>query len=127
MDIIDDSKSFTINPNTKVIAYEACTSITSMLDLTIPDGVESICDYAFFGAQTYLSTVILPNTITYIGKYSLGLSSETTIYYKGSLDEFNNIEKEEYYTRAKIYYFSEESPSEAGNYWHYVNNKPKDW
>ncbi len=127
MDIIDDSKSFTINPNTKVIAYEACTSITSMLDLTIPDGVESICDYAFFGAQTYLSTVILPNTITYIGKYGLGLSSDTTIYYKGSLDEFNNIEKEEYYTRAKIYYYSEEAPSKAGNYWRYVNNKPKAW
>ena len=48
--------------------------------------------------------------------------SLTSVYYKGTAEEWSNISIASYntaLTNATRYYYSETKPSVSGNYWHY--------
>ena len=54
-----------------------------------------------------------------------GCNNLTDIYYKGTMEEWNEIEvsgNNSYLLNAIRYYFSEEEPTTEGNYWHYDEN-----
>lgn len=76
-------------------AFSDCSSLTNV---TIGTGVKSIGDYAF--------------------SYCSGL---TSVYYKGTAEDWNKISVDVlgYLTSATRYYYSENEPTEDGNYWHY--------
>lgn len=124
MERIEFAETVIIHPNTKVIGYQSMASYNGNYNnLVIPDGVESIGYVAFFRTQSDY-TLIVPKTIKYIGEDGLYLASSSKIFYKGTKEEFETIEKVNFTTKATIYYYSEEKPSETGNYWHYVNENP---
>ena len=63
-----------------------------VVDLVIPDGVETISDYAFEGCSSLVS-ITIPASVTSIGNGAFyGCTSLTDIYYTGSETEWNLIE-----------------------------------
>ena len=52
------------------------------------------------------------------------------VFYGGTEDEFANVEIDEangYFEETTKYFYSEEQPTEEGNYWHYVDGVPASW
>jgi hypothetical protein len=123
-------------------AFSGCSSLTS---LTIPSGVTSIGMSAFSGCSS-LTEVTIPNNVTSIGEYAFSDCSSlvsvtiansvtsigyrafndcinlSTVYYGGTTEDWDVItvgSNNSYLTEATRYYYSEEEPTEEGNYWHY--------
>ncbi len=72
-------------------AFQDCSRLTS---ITLPDSVTSIGGYAFSGCSK-LTSVTIPDSITSIGGYAfLNCDSLTDIYFTGTEEEWNAIEKE---------------------------------
>ena len=71
-------------------AFSGCSGLTSV---TIPDSVTSIGSSAFYGCIS-LTSVTIPDSVTSIGSDAFsGCKSLTSIYYKGTIAEWNAIEK----------------------------------
>ena len=55
----------------------------------------------------------------------------TTVFYMGTANDWNNISinphNNEYLLNATRYYYSEQEPTQSGNYWHYVDGVPTIW
>ncbi len=70
-------------------AFENCLALTSIL---IPDGVTRIGDYSFSACKA-LTTVTIPKSVTSMGNYAfMGCKSLKTIRYRGSKNDWGNIE-----------------------------------
>ena len=72
----DGCSSSQINPNTKVIASESFNN-ADMTNLTIPDSVISIGQYAFLGSK--VKNINIPNSITFISENAFPVTSLTDI------------------------------------------------
>ena len=131
-------------------AFHACYSLTGV---EIPDSLTSIGSYAFCGCKLLIS-VEIPDSVTSIGDRAFddcdSLTSVvigdpvtsigdmafypcprlTSVYYVGTAEEWSNItigSSNSNLTNATRYYYSESSPTEDGNWWHYVNGQPTSW
>ena len=81
-----------------------------IVEVEIEEGINNIGDY-FFNSSN-LTKFILPSTVTSFGEHSFPANAEIYTYAE-------NIETA---SSNKIYYYSYNKPSEAGNYWHMVND-----
>ena len=71
-------------------AFSGCSSLTS---ITIPNSITSIDDSAFYGCSS-LTGITIPDSVTFIDFYAFyGCSSLRAIYYGGSKNGWNAIEK----------------------------------
>ena len=108
-------------------AFYHCTSLTTVV---IGDSVTSIGLHAFIYCES-LTTVVIGDSVTSIGAYAFADCYDLEeVYFKGSAEEWNMISIDDYnsdLTEATRYYYTEEEPAEAGNWWHYVNGKPTVW
>ena len=87
----------------------------------IPDGVEVICDRAFYSLKE-VKCLVIPKSVTSIGHAAFYLY-KSNVYYKGTVDDWSNISIGEYNINfATTYYYSDSEPTEEGNYWHYDEN-----
>lgn len=103
-------------------AFFNCINISS---ITIPDRVESIGQNAFSICEN-LRSIVLPKSLKSVGEYCFLLCKKlTTIYYKGTKEEFDlaNLDV----TLGFVYYYSEDKPLEEGKYWHYLEGNPTKW
>ena len=122
-------------------------------DLIIPNGVTTICNYAFrgcgglksivipnsvtsigsqaFSGCTSLTSVVIPDSVTSIGSQAFnGCSSLKEVYYTGNEEQWNAITnggQNDYLYAATRYYYSETEPQGEGNYWHYVDGQIVKW
>lgn len=145
-----------ILPNSLTIiednAFLVCSELTT---ITIPNSVTSIGDNAFSGCSS-LTSVTLGNSVTTIGKEAfegcnlgptitipksvttieVGAFGEgiflTTVYYKGTPTEWENISivssGNDKLISATKYYYSETQPTDTTyKYWHYVDGEPTPW
>ena len=103
----ENFSTYTIHEDTKIIANQVFYDCSRLTSVEIPDSVTSIGEYAFYDCD-----------------------SLTSLYYKGTSEEWSkssigsNNDKLKNATR---YYYSENEPTESGNYWHYVDGVPTKW
>lgn len=88
--------------------------VKKITSVTINEGILNIGDYSFYSLN--LSEYVLPSTVKAVGDNSFNKSS--IIYTYGDL--LNNIEND-------VYYYSEEKPTQNGNYFHIVDGEPVIW
>ncbi|MBQ7977540.1 MAG: leucine-rich repeat protein [Clostridia bacterium] len=119
--IVDDCKIITSN------AFYDCDSLTSV---TLGDSVTSIGSEAFYSCSN-LTSVTIPNSVTSIGDGAfLYCYSLTRVYYMGKAEQWTEIaisSNNSYLTNATKYYYSETTPTDDGNYWHYVDGVVTIW
>ncbi len=55
-----------------------------------------------------------------IGDWAFNGCSKLTVFYKGTIEEWKKISINNYLNLDEIlYYYSENKPTDDGNYWHY--------
>ncbi len=99
----------------------------------IPDNVTYIGNYAFWGCGELTSIVIGDSVATICDRAFEYCDNLTSVYYKGTKSDWNEIDictdydgNGEVITAVR-YYFSENEPTGAGKYWHYVDGVPTVW
>ncbi len=108
------------------------TLVSGCKNSVIPDdgSVDTIGSFAFSGRDGLIS-IIIPTSITSIGKRAFEYcSSLTAIYYCGTEEEWSEIEissGNNVLNAATKYFYSESEPTEEGNFWHYVDGEPTIW
>ena len=145
--------TYTIHENTKIICSGAFSNCSNLTNITILDSVTSIGDGAFTSCSSLtsvvigdgvtnidewsfvycdsLTSVVIGDSVTSIGDGAFDYcSSLTGVYYKGTADDWAKISIGDFnykLTSATRYYYSESEPTEAGNYWRYVDGVPTKW
>lgn len=108
-------------------AFSGCHRLVSIM---LPESVSRIDPYAFYGCSS-LTSLMIPKGVASIG-YSAFASCNAfaTVYYGGTAEQWTAVQigmdnnRLNYATRC---YYSETAPSEAGNYWHWVDGVPTKW
>ena len=112
------------------IMKEAFYSSFNLKSVSIPDSVTTVESYAFANSFN-LKSVVIGKGVTSIAPYAFSSCDNLkTVYYKGTQSEWNTISigsNNTPFNQATLHYYSETEPTEAGNYWHYVNGKPTAW
>lgn len=107
-------------------AFWFCLELTSV---TIGNNVTHIGDWAF--SSDGVTSVIISNSVKRIGSYAFDIyNSQLCVYYNGTAEDWAKISIDsdnDKLTSAPRYYYSEEEPSDDGNYWHYVNGIVTVW
>lgn len=135
----------TLSEGVKTIAYFAFGDCDALAGISLPATLESIDESAFWGCDNLLS-VTIPDNVRYVGmgafEYCIALEQVvvgsgvktldsyafygcdklTDIFYKGNESSFNAITvggNNEPFDKATVYFYSETTPSEEGNFWYY--------
>ncbi|MCD8373162.1 MAG: leucine-rich repeat domain-containing protein [Clostridia bacterium] len=131
------SEAFKYYQGTNLNMPEGVTSVgrfaamTTLVSVTIPNSATSIEWYTFENC-TSLETIVIGSGITGIDDYAfIGCTSFKTVYYNGTEAQWNKIvigeNGNEYLEAATVYFYSEEEPTQDGNYWHYVDGIVTVW
>lgn len=99
-------------------AFQSARCLTGTV--VIADGITTIDWYAFSGCSN-IKNIVLPNSVISIDSNAFSYCTTLEkVYYKGTQIDFEKIENgTKSFTNATIYYFSETTPTDDGNYWHY--------
>jgi len=123
-------ESVTIPDNVTEIGEYAFFNCQSLTSVTIGDSVTTIGDRAFYGCIS-LESITIPDGVTKIGGVAFyGCDSLRRVYYSGNKQEWSNISIGSYNDDLKDatrYYYSENHPTEEGNFWHWVEGEPTVW
>ena len=76
-----------------------------------------------------MTSITIPNSVTSIGNYALWSDSDllVKVFYAGSATEWSSISVGYCNDGSRLYYYSEEEPTESEYYWHYVDGVPTIW
>ena len=111
------------------IGYAAFSDCVSLVDITIPKMVSSVGNYLFYGCIsltsvifaegsqlksigicafsycTALTSIVIPGSVTSIGSSVFGYSTLlTNIEFDGTIEQWNNIMKSEYWNNNAVDY-----------------------
>ena len=120
-----------------VIGRAAFYSLETLTHLIIPSTVKTI-EVNAFAYCTGLEWLVIGNGVKVIkDEILINANASVVIYYMGSADEWEEIAIAGYnatgigrnyeLVNARRYYYSETQPTGEGNFWHYVDGKPKPW
>ncbi len=114
----DNSQLTTIDER----AFINCDKLNSII---IPDSVTTINNRAFIACDN-LTSVVIPAGVLSIDYTAFSNSPNLTIYCKatskptGWADDWCG-------SITSVYWYSEQQPTTAGNWWHYVDDVPTSW
>ena len=85
-----------------------------------------------FNLYAFLTSVVLPTSITRIEYYAFENTNLKNIFDLGeTVQQYNQIYiscySDDEYFLSKKYMYSEEQPEKAGEYWHFVDDVPTIW
>ncbi len=116
--------------NINIIGSKAFYNCQKLSTVTIPYSVTNIGEMAFYNCGS-LTSITIGNRVTSIGERAFyNCYNLNTVYYTGTEYEWGDISiygENFYLTDATRYYYSESEPTEAGNFWHYVDGVPTKW
>ena len=96
----------------------------------IPDNVIAISNFAFSSCNNLIN-VVIPHSVSTIGSFAFDWCNNLSIiYYMSSKENWNNITIDpdnSNLTNLTRYYYSENHPTEEGNFWRYVDGVPTVW
>lgn len=110
-------------------AFADCTGLTS---ITVPPTMCEI-EVGTFNNCVNLTTVVLSDNIEFIGVSAFENCNKLShVFYRGIRSDRETFKIWTQYEYEPInfatwYYYSEEKPTEDGNYWHYVDGEPTVW
>lgn len=98
---------------------------TGLKKVYLPNGLTSL--KSEFSRCEDLSEILIPNSVTLINIAFLNCENLKSAYYEGTAEEWEKIEKKSKYSDptyygGTLYFYSEEAPTEEGNFWHYDEN-----
>lgn len=112
------------------IPFMCFSGCSALKNIDIPTTVSVIEENAFEECISMISAVI-PASLTSIEDSAfLGCKSFHTIFYKGTQEQFEQIDiadGNEAFEQANLYFYSEEEPTDNGNYWHYEDGSAMIW
>ena len=117
----------------EIIGRETFQHCKQLARISLPNTVKSLGPSCF--ASTALETVVIPSSVEYIdwGVF-YQIDNLTRVYFEADKEradaliaEKNSDTEKKLFSDAQIFYYSEEEPSESGNYWHYVDGVPVAW
>lgn len=119
-----------INEETKIICQAAFSWCKNLYSIEIPDTIQIIKESTFDNCSSLVS-VVIPASVKKIeyGAFQR-CPNLTNVYYKGTEEEWNEIEvdvKNDNLLSAVKYFYSESKPSSTGKYWHYIDDEPVIW
>ena len=107
-------------------AFENCLELETVI---LNDYITRIEEDAFYACKK-LKTVYLPASLEYLGDCSFGFTDVENVFYKGTVEMWEAIEKEGYprLVPENMYYYSETEPIDTLNkYWRYVDGEMVPW
>lgn len=125
-------ESVTLSTGLKVITEGMFKECDSLRFIEIPEGVEST-QFGIVESADNVKSIVFPSTLKSLANqtffYNWGIDN---FYLKISPEAWNAI-LETYINdydgidRPTVFFYSEEAPTEAGDYWHYVDGVPTEW
>ena len=113
---------------TEIAAY-TFTRCYSLKSIALPESVTSIGINAFYECYNLRTIIFGKDVKSFYGKSFGGCDKLDCIFYTGTQQQWEQIEvldyDEEgmyYFERAVTYFYSEEQPTEEGNFWHYAED-----
>ena len=119
-----------------IIGAGAFANLTGLTSIVIPDTVEEVRDQAFLNCAD-LETIVFGAGVKKIGGNLLSHCEKLqAIYFNGTYDQWEAIDiagevqtgvfriENRILLDTTKYFYSEDKPTEEGNFWHYVDGKP---
>ena len=106
--------------------FDSCRWLSFLI---VPDSVTEIGENAFNGCVA-LTEIVLPASLESVKENAFDQSALRTVYYMGRYDTWTSISiegKNERLTSSLRYYYSLLRPVSGGDYWRYVNGRPRFW
>lgn len=145
-------KKIKIPSSVKEIGGSAFINCFNLTDVYMEDGVEIIGVSVFRDCENLVniripktlkilaatfkkcaaSEVVIPSSIEKIGTSFEDCPNLSKIFYEGTPEQWEKLVEEEIvhnpqFVDIEVYFYSEEAPTEDGNFWHYVDEKPVIW
>jgi hypothetical protein len=120
--------SVTLSPALSAISDEAFMGCKQLSGVVIGESLTAIGARAFRGCDR-LTSLVLPRGLNTLGDDIFYRSGFHVVYYGGSAEEWSKISLGDNprLKSVKVYFYSETQPTEAGNYWRYVDGVPVAW
>lgn len=123
-------KSISIPSTVQCIKDRAFSDCSELENIVLPDGLNYLY-YNAFERCDKITEVVVPKDVDFVIAdvyYPL-----PNLYYQGTAEEWEAVDTKFTYfsypggNTVNIYFYSEEQPTAAGNYWHYVDDEPVAW
>ena len=113
--------------------FYSCTSLEKVY-FRRNSQLSGIYHNAFYGCSS-LKEIVIPSKVNDVDSSAFSSCGKLQkIYFEGVEEDFNDIKGDLYSDSNKpqvqdatVYYYSQTEPTEAGNFWHYVNDVPTIW
>ena len=119
-----------IIPSSVISIEKYAFAYSKIKSIILPDGLSLIDEGVF--CRSNLNSIVIGKNVSAIKDYAFSENNNLIqIYFKGTENEWLqitiNAPGNYVLTEATIYYYSEETPSTEGNFWHYVDGVPTVW
>ena len=112
-------ESVELKPGKMIYAFLIEQQCENFKQIDFPEGLEQF--YVAFLTHN-IKTVVLPQSLQKIHMESINsVKGPVSLYYKGTATQWQTVEYEES-EKITVYFYSEDEPTEEGNFWHYDND-----